>query len=104
MMLGLLTALIVGADVSPRSAAAVAVYDLATLERARRPSLTGAARLQHPNIVQVFEVGEHDGDPCLALELVEGGSLARRLDGTPLPPREAAALVETLARAVHYAH
>ena len=58
------------------------------------------ARLQHPNIVQVYEVGEHDGRPFLALEYVEGGSLADRLDGATLPADEAAALVETLARAV----
>src|SRR5262249_62204458 len=60
-----------------------------------------AARLQHPNIVQVFEVGEHDGCPFFSLEYCPGGSLADRLrDGTPLPPPEAAALVEALARAV----
>jgi serine/threonine protein kinase len=62
------------------------------------------ARLQHPNIVQVYEVGEHDGLPFLALELVEGGSLAHRLAGTPRPPREVAALVKTLASAVQHAH
>jgi eukaryotic-like serine/threonine-protein kinase len=63
-----------------------------------------AARLQHPNIVQVYEVGEHEGRPLLALEYVDGGSLAQRLDGTPLPARPAAALVEVLARAIHHAH
>ena len=63
-----------------------------------------AARVQHPNIVQVYEIGSHDGRPFLALEWVEGGSLANRLDGTPWPPGEAAALVETLARAIHVAH
>jgi eukaryotic-like serine/threonine-protein kinase len=62
------------------------------------------ARLQHPNIVQVYEVGEHDGRPFFSLEYVDGGSLAQRLDGTPLPARQAAELVETLARAVQYAH
>jgi serine/threonine protein kinase len=62
------------------------------------------AQLQHPNIVQVYEVGEHDGLPYISLELVEGGSLASRLDGTPWPARSAAELVETLARAVHAAH
>src|SRR5262249_9751539 len=54
------------------------------------------ARLRHPNIVPIHEVGEHDGLPFLALEYVEGGSLADRLGGVPLPPREAAALVEQL--------
>ncbi len=62
------------------------------------------ARLQHPNIVQVYEVGEHAGRPYLVMEFAGGGSLARRLAGTPLPPYEAAALVEKLARASHYAH
>jgi WD40 repeat protein len=63
-----------------------------------------AARLQHPNIVQVHAVGEQDGRPFLALEYVDGGTLAQRLAGTPVPPREAAQLVETLARAMDYAH
>jgi WD40 repeat protein len=63
-----------------------------------------AARLRHPNIVDVYEVGEHDGQPFLALEWVDGGTLAQRLTGTPLPPRAAATLMETLARAVQHAH
>ena len=63
-----------------------------------------AARLQHPNIVQIYEVGEQGGQPFLALELVAGGSLAEKLADTPLPAAEAAWLVETLARAVHHAH
>ncbi len=62
------------------------------------------ARLQHPNIVQVFAVGEHDGLPYFALEYCPGGSLARQLGGTPLPPADAAGLAETLARAMHAAH
>jgi WD40 repeat protein len=62
------------------------------------------ARLQHPNIVQVYEVGDHEGKPFLSLEFCGGGSLAQKLNGTPLPPREAAALVETLARAMQAAH
>jgi WD40 repeat protein/tRNA A-37 threonylcarbamoyl transferase component Bud32 len=63
-----------------------------------------AARVKHPNIVQVYEIGTHEGRPFLALEWVEGGSLANRLDGKPWPPREAARLIETLARAIHVAH
>jgi WD40 repeat protein len=62
------------------------------------------ARLQHPHVVQVYEIGEHDGRPFFSLEYVAGGSLARRLAGTPQPARDAAALVETLARAMHHAH
>jgi hypothetical protein len=62
------------------------------------------ARLQHPNIVQIYEVGEHDGLPFFSLEFVDGGSLQQRMDGTPLPARTAAALVATLARAMDYAH
>jgi WD40 repeat protein len=74
-------------------------------QRARfRTEAEAAARLQHPNVVQVHEVGEHGGLPFFCLEFVGGGSLASRLDGTPWPPRQAAQLVETLARAVHAAH
>src|SRR2546423_270893 len=62
------------------------------------------ARLQHPNIVQIHEVGEADGHPYCALEFVEGGTLAGKLDGKPMPAREAAKLVETLARAMQLAH
>ena len=63
-----------------------------------------AARLRHPNVVQIWEIGTHDGCPYLSLEYVEGGNLADRLGGKPLPPREAARLVEILAGAVHRAH
>jgi lipopolysaccharide biosynthesis regulator YciM len=62
------------------------------------------ARLRHPNIVQVYEIGEHEGHLFLALEFCSGGSLDRQLAGTPLPPRQAAQLVETLAHAVQAAH
>jgi serine/threonine protein kinase len=62
------------------------------------------ARLQHPNIVQVYQIGEHEGLPFFSLEFCGGGSLADRLAKGPLSPREAAALVVTLARAVHAAH
>jgi WD40 repeat protein len=61
------------------------------------------ARLAHPNIVQIYEIGEEQGRPYLVLELVEGGSL-EQFAGRPLPARAAAALVETLARAIHHAH
>lgn len=62
------------------------------------------AQVQHPNIVQVHEVGEVDGCPFLALELVEGGSLAQALEGRPMPVRAAAHLLSLLARAVQHAH
>src|SRR5439155_14667115 len=60
--------------------------------------------LQHPNIVQVYEAGEQDGRPFLALEWVGGGSLAAKLAGAPWPAREAARHAEVLARAVQHAH
>jgi hypothetical protein len=69
-----------------------------------RTEAQAIARLQHPHIVQVFEVGEHDGLPFFSLEYCPGGSLAQKLAGTPLPPKEAAGLVETLARAMDAAH
>jgi WD40 repeat protein len=69
-----------------------------------RAEAEAVARLQHPHIVQVFEIGEHEGLPYFSLELCSGGSLAQKLDGTPLPPPDAAALVETLARATQAAH
>jgi hypothetical protein len=62
------------------------------------------ARLQHAGIVQIYEVGEYNSLPFLALEFCAGGSLDRKLAGTPLPPAEAARLAEQLARAMQAAH
>jgi WD40 repeat protein/serine/threonine protein kinase len=62
------------------------------------------ARLHHPNIVQIHEIGEHDGQPYFSLEYCAGGSLADKLNGTPLPAVEAAPLVRTLALAIQAAH
>jgi tetratricopeptide (TPR) repeat protein len=62
------------------------------------------ARLQHTNIVQIYEIGEHEGRPYFSLEFVEGESLDKKLAGTPQPPRVAAEWVEVLARAMQYAH
>lgn len=62
------------------------------------------AKIQHPGIVQLYEFGSHDGHPYFALEYVTGGTLEKKLSGTPLPPREAATLVEKLARAMQAAH
>jgi tetratricopeptide (TPR) repeat protein/tRNA A-37 threonylcarbamoyl transferase component Bud32 len=62
------------------------------------------AQLQHPNIVQIFEVGEHEGLPFFSLEFVDGGSLAQKIAGKPQPPREAAETVQLLALAMAMAH
>jgi serine/threonine-protein kinase len=62
------------------------------------------ARLEHPNIVRVYECGEEDGQPYFSMELVEGQSFAQKLSAGPLLEREAAELVQTLARAVAFAH
>jgi WD40 repeat protein/serine/threonine protein kinase len=62
------------------------------------------AALQHPNIVQVHDVGDADGRPYFTMEYLEGGSLAQKLAGTPQPALEAAALLATLAEAMHAAH
>src|SRR5262249_49771435 len=62
------------------------------------------AGLRHANIVQVHGAGDHDGRPYFTMEYVEGGSLAQKLRGTPLPARPAAALLVTLAGAVQVAH
>jgi WD40 repeat protein len=69
-----------------------------------RTEAEAAARLDHPNIVPVYEVGEHDGQPYLAVRYVGGGPLSRHLARFRDDPRAAAALVATLARAVHHAH
>jgi tetratricopeptide (TPR) repeat protein/tRNA A-37 threonylcarbamoyl transferase component Bud32 len=62
------------------------------------------ASLSHPNIVQIFEVGEHDDQPYIALEFVDGGTLRQRLAVRRLTPNEAAQLLATLGRAMHAAH
>jgi len=62
------------------------------------------ARLQHPNIVHIYDIGEADGHAYLALEYAAGGTLAAKLAGRPQPPSEAAQLVAVLARAIHLAH
>ncbi len=72
-------------------------------ERFQREAVAVAA-LRHPNIVQVHDVGEHDGRPYFTMEFVEGGSLAQKLAGTPQAARQAAELVATLAGAVQAAH
>ncbi|MCI0362100.1 MAG: serine/threonine protein kinase [Planctomycetaceae bacterium] len=74
-------------------------------DRARfRLEAEAAARMQHPNVVQIFEVGEHNGLPFFAMELIEGGSLDTHLAGQPMSPRQAAELVLALAEAIEHAH
>jgi eukaryotic-like serine/threonine-protein kinase len=72
-------------------------------DRFRREAEAVAA-LRHPNVVQVYDSGEFDDRPYFTMELVEGETLAGKLAGTPLPPRDAAGLVATLADAVGAAH
>jgi serine/threonine-protein kinase len=69
-----------------------------------RTEAEAAARLQHPHIVPIFEVGEQAGMPFAVLELVDGGTLTSRLGGTPMPVRQAAELAKTLAGALDHAH
>jgi tetratricopeptide (TPR) repeat protein len=62
------------------------------------------ARLQHPNIVQIHDVGDHQGCPYFSLEFVQGGSLAQRLAAAPLAAHEAARLLRSLSGAIEHAH
>lgn len=75
----------------------------ADLERFRSEA-EAVAQLQHPNIVQIFEVGTHQGLPFFTLEFVAGGTLAQRVAREPLAPREAATFIEHLARVIAFAH
>jgi tetratricopeptide (TPR) repeat protein/predicted Ser/Thr protein kinase len=74
------------------------------LLRRFRTEAEAVARLRHEHIVQVYDVGEIGGQPFVALELLEGGTLAAKLAGTPQPDRQAAEMARALARAVHAAH
>lgn len=69
-----------------------------------RAEAESAARLNHPHIVPVYEVGQHDGQPYFSMKHVEGTNLARRLPAGPLPPREAAELLVPVADAIAEAH
>src|SRR6185437_12605790 len=69
-----------------------------------RAEAEAVARLQHPHIVQIHEISEHDGCPFFSLEYVDGGTLAQKLTGAPQPPRLAAQFVRMLALAMHSAH
>jgi serine/threonine protein kinase len=73
------------------------------LARFRRGA-EATARLQHPNVVQIYDFGERGGQLFLVTEYVDGGMLAARYADSPAEPREAVALIGALARAMHYAH
>jgi eukaryotic-like serine/threonine-protein kinase len=78
--------------------------DRRAAERLRREA-RAAARLEHPGIARVLDLGEHDGHPYLVMELLEGESLAARIDRAgPMPPDEAARVVATVADALEAAH
>jgi len=68
------------------------------------PEARAVAKLQHPGIVQIFDIGEHDGLPYFSLEFVEGKDLQKDLNGLPRTPRRSAEMVEQLAVAMQYAH
>ena len=74
-----------------------------SMSRFRREA-EAIARLDHASIVRIYEVGEQDGQPYLALEYVAGPTLKKFLAGNPLAPAAAAALVATLATAIDHAH
>ncbi len=65
---------------------------------------SATARLQHPNIVPVYEVGDIDGRPFFSMKFIDGVTLGDRMVDGPLPEREAAEVVATIARAVGFAH
>jgi tRNA A-37 threonylcarbamoyl transferase component Bud32 len=69
-----------------------------------RHEAEAAANLDHPHILPIYEVGEHEGQPFFSMKLIEGGSLADRVADLVARPRDAAAMAARLARAVHYAH
>ena len=74
------------------------------LARRFRVEAEAVARLQHPNIIQIHDIGRCGDHPYFTLEFANGGSLADKLKGVPVSGQRAAEVVETLARAVHYAH
>jgi formylglycine-generating enzyme required for sulfatase activity len=79
-------------------------YAGASQRRRFQAEAEAIAALQHPHIVQVHEVGEHNGLPFFSMEYCGGGSLDRQLGGTPWEPRRAAVVVQTLAGAIEAAH
>jgi WD40 repeat protein/tRNA A-37 threonylcarbamoyl transferase component Bud32 len=69
-----------------------------------RTEAEAIARVKHVHVVQIYEIGEHEGKPYFSLEYCPEGSLSRKIAGTPMQPREAAELVERLARGIDAAH
>ena len=63
-----------------------------------------ASQLDHPNIVPIHEVGEHEGQPYFTMKLIRGGDLAGRLEGAPMATRELVGMMVKICRAVHHAH
>lgn len=73
------------------------------LQRLRAEALA-AARLRHPNIVPVYEVGEQDGQPWFSMQYIPGSTLSERLQRGPMPPREAVSLLIPVVEAIGAAH
>ncbi|REK19218.1 MAG: serine/threonine protein kinase [Planctomycetota bacterium] len=69
-----------------------------------RTEAESTARLDHPSIVPIYEVGQHEGQPFFTMKYVAGTTLAQRLADGPIPPREAAELLAPICRAIHFAH
>lgn len=75
------------------------------IDRVRfRREAEAVAKLQHPNIVQIFDVGESEGNSYMSMEYVEGGTLERWQSGKPQSPRTSASIIAVIARAVQHAH
>ncbi len=83
-----------------RAGAGARPQDLARFEAEAK----AVAAIEHPNIVRIFEIGEHGGMPYCSLEFLPGGTLSRKIGGKPQPAREAARIVELLARAIAVVH
>lgn len=90
-------------EVAVKMILGVGTADDGAIERFETEART-IANLQHPNVVQLYEVGEKDGSPYLVLEYVSGGTLVDQIKESPLDPKRAAMVLEPLARAIHLAN